>query len=157
MTKNKKNATFAAQKTEVMPAKSKTKKKDHPIEEARRYYDNAEELLTKNGQLNDKKNLYEDDKYVRMAGDTLWKGCLIALDAVFKVKDKAQKGQRVDIADYRNAVTKRDKKLLDFVNTGYETMHLYMGYDGTKSKKTCEAGFDMAKSIIDRCAILYKA
>ena len=39
--------------------------------------------------------------------------------------------------------------------TGYDTMHLYMGYDGTKNKKVCDAGFEKANAIIDRCALLY--
>lgn len=30
-----------------------------------------------------------------------------------------------------------------------------MGYDGTKDKKVCEAGFDKANEIINRCALLY--
>ena len=49
---------------------------------------------------------------------------------------------------------KRDSKLLQFVNNGYETMHLVMGYDGSRSKKVCDAGFEMANDIIDRCAML---
>jgi hypothetical protein len=30
-------------------------------------------------------------------------------------------------------------------------MHLFMGYDGSKSKKVCDAGFDYANAIIDYC------
>jgi hypothetical protein len=52
------------------------------------------------------------------------------------------------------AVAKRDKKLLNSVSIGYETMHLYMGYDGNRSKKVCDAGFEYANDIIDRCATL---
>ena len=59
------------------------------------------------------------------------------------------------IEKYKEAVSKRDGKLLQFVNSGYETMHLYMGYDGNKDRKVCNAGFDMANNIIDRCALLY--
>ena len=92
-----------------------------------------------------------DGKYVKMAGDTLWKGCLIALDAVLKVREG--KG-RPSIDKYKEAAGKRDQKLLAYIVTGYDTMHLYMGYDGTGNKKTCDSGFDYANMIIDRCAKL---
>ena len=90
--------------------------KKNPIEEARRYVDNAKEILRENGELDTETRLYGDSKYVRMAGDTLWKGVLLIL-----------------------------------------TMHLYMGYDGTKVKDTCDAGFRMATEIIDRCAVMLSA
>ena len=123
---------------------------ENPIEEARRYVANAEEII-KNSKLDPETNLYRDKKYVRIAGDTLWKGCLIALDAVLGVR----KGKgRPSIAKYQEAAAKRDRKLLQFVNTGYETLHLHMGYDGTKNKKTCDSGFDLANTIINRCALL---
>lgn len=124
---------------------------ENPIEEARRYVANAEEII-KNSKLDPETNLYRDKKYVRIAGDTLWKGCLIALDAVLGVR----KGKgRPSIAKYQEAAAKRDRKLLQFVNTGYETLHLYMGYDGNKGKKVCDAGFDYADAIINRCELLY--
>ncbi len=52
------------------------------------------------------------------------------------------------------AAGKRDRKLLAAIVAGYDTMHLYMGYDGTKNKKTCDSGFEYANAIIDRCASL---
>ena len=77
--------------------------------------------------------------------------CLIALDAVFGVR----KGKgRPSIKKYQEAVAKRDGRLLQYVNTGYETMHLVMGYDGNKSKKVCDAGFEYANAIINQCASL---
>lgn len=44
---------------------------------------------------------------------------------------------------------------MDFVTLGYDTMHLVMGYDGNKEKKVCDAGFERANAIIDRCALLF--
>ena len=124
---------------------------ENPIEEARRYVANAQEIIEKS-KYDPETKLYKDKKYVRIAGDTLWKGCLIALDAVFQVR----KGKgRPSIEKYKKAVAQRDGKLLQFVNSGYETMHLCMGYDGNKDKKVCSAGFDMANNIIDRSALLY--
>ena len=121
-----------------------------PIAEARRYVANAEEIIQKS-KYDPEIKMYKDKKYVRIAGDTLWKGCLIALDAVFGVR----KGKgRPSIKKYQEAVAKRDGRLLQYVNTGYETMHLVMGYDGNKSKKVCDAGFEYANAIINQCASL---
>ena len=61
-------------------------KKKHPIEEARRYIENAKKTLNENGQLNTETHRYEDPKYVRAAGNYLWLGVLVALDAVFEVR-----------------------------------------------------------------------
>lgn len=124
---------------------------ENPIEEARRYVTNAEEIIQKAGYDPEVKS-YTDSKYVKTAGDILWKGCLIALDAVLHVR----KGKgRPSIEKYQEAAGKCDRKLLQYVNNGYNTLHLYMGYDGTRGKKLCDAGFEYANSIIDRCALLY--
>jgi len=123
---------------------------ENPIEEARRYVANAEETIQKASYDPETKS-YTDSKYVKTAGDILWKGCLIALDAVLHVR----KGKgRPSIKKYKEAASKRDGKLTRLLNFAYETMHLYMGYDGTRDKKVCDAGFDSANAIIDRCAIL---
>ncbi|MCR4737447.1 MAG: DUF5618 family protein [Bacteroidales bacterium] len=125
--------------------------KANPIEEARRYVANAEEIIKK-ANLDPELKIYTDSKYIKIAGDTLWKGCLIALDAVLDVR----KGKgRPSIEKYKEAAGKRDRMLLAAIVAGYETMHLYMGYDGTKNKDVCNSGFAKAEAIIDRCAMLY--
>lgn len=127
------------------------RKKD-PIEEARRYVDNARETLREKGEFNAELNRYDDEKYVRAAGNYLWLGVLMALDAVFNVREDRR--TRVDIKDYREAVGRRDKKLLALVNDGYDVMHLYMNYDGNQSKGVSDEGFRLANNIIDRCAAM---
>lgn len=121
-----------------------------PIEEARRYVTNAKEVIEK-ANYDPELNRYSDGKYVKMAGNTLWNGCLIALDALFGISKR--KG-RPDIRKYKEEAVKRDKKLLAYVVDGYNIMHLSMGYDGTKERKVCDAGFERANNIIDRCAKL---
>ena len=124
--------------------------KDDPIEEARRYVANAEEVIKK-ANFDPELLIYTDGKYIKMAGNTLWNGCLIALDAALGVR----KGKgRPSIEKYKEAAGKRDHKLLAAIVAGYDTMHLYMGYDGNKDKKVCEAGFEKARTIIERCALL---
>ena len=127
------------------------KKKD-PIAEARRYVENARETLKEKGELNVETKRYEDEKYVRAAGNYLWLGVLMALDAVFHVRKDRR--TRVDINNYLEAVEKRDRKLLDYVNDGYDVMHLYMNYDGIQAKDICDTGFRLANTIIDRCEIM---
>ena len=127
-------------------------KRKNPIEEARRYVENARKTLKENGELDTELNIYQDDKYVRAAGNYLWLGVLMALDAVFHVREDRR--TRVDIKDYRDAVGKRDKKLLALISSGYDVMHLYMNYDGNQSKGVSDEGFRLANNIIDRCAVL---
>ena len=125
----------------------------NPIKEARRYVINAQEIIKK-ANYDPEMRSYTDSKYVKTAGNILWCGCLVALDAVLDI----QKGKgRPSIDKYKKAAKKRDGKLLHFLNLGYDTLHLVMGYDGNKQKKISEAGFEAANAIIDRCAILLPA
>ena len=126
--------------------------KKNPIEEALRYVNNAQDILRTNGDFDPETHSYTDRKYVKMAGNTLWNGVLFILDAVFHVKKN--KKHRPDISDYQQAVATRDKKLLMFVNNGYEIMHLCMGYDGILDKTVCDQGISIAKEIIDRCVVM---
>ena len=130
----------------------KTKKKQPSIKEALRYVENARELLRERGQLDEEGFMYEDDKYVRAAGNYLWLGVLMALDTVFHVRKDRR--TRVDLNAYEDAVAKRDRKLLSWVSDGYDVMHLSMTYDGVSVKKICDSGFDIAEKIIDRCSTM---
>ena len=139
----------------IFAAKNKndnTMEKKNPVEEAQRYVENAKSLLRANGDLDPETQSYMDRKYVKMAGNTLWNGVLLILDAVFHIKKN--KRSRPDISEYQQAVAVRDKKLLMLVNNGYNILHLSMGYDGIQSKKMCDEGFRIANEIIDRCAVM---
>ena len=129
--------------------------KKNPVEEARRYVDNAKTLLKEKGELDPETHSYTDRKYVKMAGNTLWNGVLLILDAVFHVKKN--KKTRPDISDYQQAIVDRDKKLLSLVNNGYDIMHLSMGYDGILDKTVCDKGFYIAREVIERCAVMLPA
>ena len=121
-----------------------------PIKEARRYVDNAREVLDERGKFNKETRRYDEEKYVRAAGHYLWHSVLIALDAVFQVKTKQR--PHPDVKNYYEAVGNRDRKLLAYVVDGYKTLHIAMGYDGNQSKATCDDGIRIANEIIDRCA-----
>ena len=117
--------------------------------ESRRYVENAHAVLDEKGQLDVANNHYGDEKYVRSAGQYLWLAVLLALDAVFQVRKNRH--ARVDVDDYQEAVGKRDRKLLTWLNSSYNIAHLSMGYDGELSKKICDEGFRVVNDIIDRC------
>ena len=123
----------------------------NPVEESRRYVDNARDVLQKHGKYDADTNHYDDRKYVRAAGHYLWNGVLIMLNAVFHVNEKQG---RVSIDDYRLAVGRRDRKLLVLVNDAYDMLHLHMGYDGVLDKSACDRGFQVAIEIINRCAVM---
>ena len=124
-----------------------------PIAESRRYVENARQTLKQTGQLNIEGRYYEDAKYVKAAGNYLWLAVLMALDAVFHVKDN-KTSNRVDVKDYKNAVAQRDKKLSVLVNNAYNVLHLSLNYDGVQMKDVVDSGFRLANDIIDRCATM---
>lgn len=130
--------------------------KKNPIEEAKRYLQNAKDVL-KNNTTVDNDGYYSDSKYVRMAGNTAWNGCLIALDAAYDIKKEKKKGTRLTIDDYKRIISAKDKKMILHVVEGYNHLHLYMGYDGIKSSKTIKNGFKIAEAIISRCLEKYKS
>ena len=128
--------------------------KKNLIEESRRYVENARAVLNEKGQLDVANNHYGDEKYVRSAGHYLWLAVLLALDAVFQVRKDRR--TRVDVDDYQEAVGKRDRKLLTWLNSSYNIAHLSMGYDGELSKRICDEGFSVVNHIIDRCEAMQR-
>lgn len=119
------------------------------IKEAHRYVEKARDILKNNENYDPETRCYDDKKYVRSAGHFLWHAVMLALDSVFHVREDRR--TRVDVEAYRNAVGKRDRKLLALLNTSYQILHLQMGYDGILAKASCDEGFRITNDIIDRC------
>jgi hypothetical protein len=91
-----------------------------------------------------------------MAGDTAWKGVLVALDGVLPVRKNLKPRQRPDIKDYLDAVNKKDRKMPRNLKAAYDLLHIYMGYDGILSYKTVQDGLEQGKSMISWAAKHYK-
>jgi hypothetical protein len=108
--------------------------------EAMRYVENARGFLRKAGKEG---AYYSDPKYVKIAGNTLWNGVLLALHARFPVKG------RPNIDKYREMVGTTDKKKLKVLNACYELCHLSMGYDGHLKVSTCRDAMQLAIELID--------
>lgn len=120
-----------------------------PIKEAQRYIENAKTLLKEKAILDPKLGAYEDSKYVKLAGHALWTGAIIALSYSLKIKKKPK--QRLDIKDFQDAASKRNKKLLGILVNQYQSAHLYMGYDGHKSVEISKAAIRQTQEIVDWC------
>ena len=113
------------------------------IQEAKRYLANAREILSEKGQKED--GLYQDIKYVKMAGHTAYAGVLVALDELLGRKTKGRK----DVEWYKQQLAKLDKKLLHSFVGVYDTLHLSMSYDGNPLASVASGGLDEAAKIID--------
>ena len=118
----------------------------NPIDEARRYLLNARTLLSEKARKED--GLYQDRKYVKLAGHAAYAGILLALDAVFGKKTKGRK----DVNWYKECLTKSDKRMLDAFLSAYSTLHLEMSYDGNRSSSLANFGLQSADAVVDWAA-----
>jgi len=116
-----------------------------PYKEAMRYIDNARETLKLAGKED---KFYVDEKNVKTACGTAYSGLLKGLDFLFDIKDVPKRKGRKTIEYYKAELSKLDKKLLNYLNNGYEVLHLYGYYDGGKKAETIETGFNDALAII---------
>ena len=119
----------------------------NPIEEAGRYIENARQMLSEKAGKDG--SLYTDRKYVKLAGHAAWSGVIVALDATLKVREGMKKGQRPDIKDYQEAISKVDKKMTRYLMNSYDTLHKVLGYDGNLSYRIVQDGITEAQELID--------
>jgi len=128
-----------------MSNEEKQKLKQKYYVEAIRYMDNAKETLQKAGKEG---KLYMDEKYVKTACGTAYNGVLKAMDGYFYVRGLEKRKGRKSIEYYRENASKLDKKLLSYLNSAYEVLHLSGYYDGILSVPVIKSGFDVAYDII---------
>jgi hypothetical protein len=120
-------------------------KHSDPYKEAMRYIENAEATL-KNAGTDGK--FFIDEKYVHTACGTAYIGMLKALDFLFEIKGVPKKKGRKSIEYYQSKLSNIDKKLLNYLNSGYTILHLDGYYSGHKKIDVIKSGFDDALSII---------
>ncbi len=116
-----------------------------PYQESMRYIENARKTLKDAGKDG---KFFADEKYVKTACGTAYSGMLKALDYLFDYKNVPKKKGRKSIHYYQGILSKLDKKLLDYLNSGYTILHLDGYYSGYKKIAVIEQGFDDALSII---------
>jgi len=117
----------------------------NPYKEAMRYIDNATETLKLAGKED---KFYLDEKYVKTACATAYSGMLKSLDFLFDIKAVPKRKGRKSIFYYKEILSGMDKKLLKYLDNGYEILHLYGYYYGGTKIAAIEVGFDDAISII---------
>jgi hypothetical protein len=117
--------------------------------EAMRFMNNAKECLQK---AKKEDRFYRDAKYVKMACGTAYSGVLVALDGYLTLKgvEKPKKKLRKSIEYYQENISKLDKKLLSYVNSAYQILHLCGYYDGVLNADVIKAGFEDAYTIIEK-------
>lgn len=113
------------------------------ITESMRYIDNAKDILREKARKED--GLYQDKKYVKMAGHTAYVGVLVALDELLGVKKKGRKS----IEWYKSELAKMDKKVSSTFSNVYDTLHLALSYDGNQDAELAQNGLKRAEQIID--------
>ncbi|GAA4399812.1 hypothetical protein GCM10023187_12270 [Nibrella viscosa] len=113
------------------------------IEEAKRYVENARQLLSEKAGKED--GIYQDTKYVKLAGHAAYTGILVALDGLFGKKGKGRK----DVDWYKQQLAGVDRKQLGQFVAAYDTLHLSMSYDGNPSADVAQAGLRQAESLIN--------
>jgi thymidylate synthase ThyX len=113
------------------------------ITESMRYIDNAKDILREKAQKED--GLYQDKKYVKMAGHTAYVGVLVALDELLGVKKKGRKS----IEWYKSELSKMDKKISSTFSNVYDTLHLALSYDGNQDAELAQNGLKRAEQIIN--------
>ena len=94
--------------------------------ETDRYLANGLDVLKKAGK---KGKYYEDSKYVKMAGHTLYSAMLLALDDILP---KTRKNRNTE-SEYRKFLAGKNKSVLKDFNNAYFILHQSMGYDGILS------------------------
>jgi hypothetical protein len=100
--------------------------------EAMRYIENAEVQLKQAGKDG---KFYVDEKYVNSTCGIAYSGLLKGLDYYFDIKGVPKRKGRKSIEYYKEILSKIDKKLLNYLNNGYEILHLYGYYICKKSNK----------------------
>jgi hypothetical protein len=111
------------------------------IHEAKRYVANAKAFLRDKARKEN--GMYQDSKYVKIAGHTAYSGVLIALDAVLP-----EKGSRKSVEWYQKELRGMDKRVLTSFMNVYHHLHLGMGYDGDPNAKVANLAFEDAEKII---------
>lgn len=112
------------------------------------YMENARDILRTKAKKKD--DFYTDSKYVSMACGTAYKAVLLALEVYLEMKGKPlkPKANRPNVDDFRRALS-TDKKMLNYFNGTWESLHCAGYYDGYLGVKIIRPGFEYADIIIN--------
>lgn len=114
------------------------------VTEARRHIGNAKDFLSNNAKKQD--GLYQEKKYVKIAGHTAYTGILLVLNELLGEKNRKTPKS---VEWYQYELSRVDKSLLSNFTTAYQVLHIDMGYQGSKSAELASLGLQKAEKIID--------
>ena len=114
------------------------------VTEARRHIGNAKDFLSNNAKKQD--GLYQDKKYVKIAGHTAYTGILLVLNELLGEKNRKTPKS---VEWYQYELSRVDKSLLSNFTTAYQILHIDMGYQGSKSAELASLGLQKAEKIVD--------
>ncbi|MEW5767917.1 MAG: DUF5618 family protein [bacterium] len=131
--------------------KKAIEKKEEPEElftEAKRYFKNAKETLSK---TEIEYGRYKDKKYVKEASAMAYLSALSAIDGYLLSTGIAKDKLPTSIEEYTKSIKKipHDGKLRAALNTAYENLHILGYYRGGVDIDMIKSGFQKAKLIID--------
>ncbi|MBI4645544.1 MAG: DUF5618 family protein [Bacteroidia bacterium] len=118
------------------------------IQQSERYLQNAQDTLKKAGRED---GYYKDEKYVKSACGTAYLAALLATDAFLakygkKVPEK--KGRR-HADNYRELLTKQNKKVLNSFNAAYYGFHIDGYYGGVLKANIIKGWFEALEELIN--------
>ena len=112
-----------------------TKATEKSKKEFLRYLENAEQDLEKAKSIGD---FYQDEKYIKRGGHTIWLGLLLVLEDKYKIRAKAAAKKTnpiVVVDDYFKMFQKEyGKEKTIYINHLYNVFHVNMGYNAFNDK-----------------------
>ena len=123
----------------------------NPYTEALSYITSASQILSTKAQKKDK--YYQDDKYVRIACATAYKGLLLAADTYVAMNGesiKKKNGASATVKEYRTRLALIDKSILVTFNTAHQILLLVGYYDREMKVDVIESGISSALDVINQ-------
>lgn len=127
-----------------------TRKHENRYCKALGYFQNAGEILRT--KANKKGTHYQDEKYVRLACNSAYKGTLIALETYLELQGEpirnANDRRKISVHDYRENLSVVDNQLLTHFNTVYNVLHLSAFWIGCPNVAVIHSGIESALEVL---------
>lgn len=140
-----KDIRYVARKAKLSPPKTP----GEAFEDARRYYENAKEVLRKSPIENE---IYKDKKYVKEACGIGYLSALCAIDGYLLADGVSPRELPTSLIEYEKALQKipRNGKLMASMTIVYQNLHIFGYYRNGVGTGMIKEGFKHAKLIIER-------
>jgi len=118
------------------------------LEEAKKYFDNAKEILKKSPIEH---GIYMEPKYVKEASAMGYLATLRAIDSYLLAKGTRPEQLPASIEEYRKVLSRipHNGKLMAALTVVYQNLHILAYYRGGVDVDMIKSGFARAKEIIE--------